>query len=216
MTPRNKKMAVYENLTQFPRGGNMNAVFSVIAKKLLHRNFEELSPHEQHIIKKIADGTHISRNTNAEFDSRLTFGQRLADKVAEFGGSWPFIITFILILVLWVILNTVILKQRNEAFDPFPYILLNLFLSMIASIQAPIIMMSQNRHADKDRLDASHDYEVNLKAELEILQLHQKFDSLREQQLTELINLQKQQIDMLKQIIFNAAKPVSPGGEANH
>ncbi len=193
----------------------MNPVIAVIAKKLFHRNFEELSPHEQRIIKKIADGTHISRNTNAEFDSQLTFGQRLADKVASFGGSWPFIIIFILTLVIWVVLNTVILKQRNEAFDPYPYILLNLFLSMIASIQAPIIMMSQNRHADKDRLDASHDYEVNLKAELEILQLHQKFDSLREQQMTELINLQKQQIDMLTQIIINVVKPVSLNGETS-
>jgi uncharacterized membrane protein len=191
----------------------MNAVISNIAKKLLRRNFEELSPHEQHIIKKIADGTHISRNTNKEFESQLTFGQRLADKVAQFGGSWFFIILFMMILVSWIVLNTVILKQSKEAFDPYPYILLNLFLSMIASIQAPIIMMSQNRHADKDRLDASHDYEVNLKAELEILQLHQKFDSFRDQQLKELIELQKHQIEMLGQIIHNNAKPVSSDGE---
>src|SRR5690606_6651438 len=98
-------------------------------------------------------------------DQTLTFGARLADRMASFGGSWTFILSFLAILAAWIVLNSFILQSRNRAFDPYPYILLNLFLSMIASLQAPIIMMSQNRQACRDRLDASHDYEVNLRAE---------------------------------------------------
>jgi uncharacterized membrane protein len=120
--------------------------------------------------------THVSRNVNIELQESMTFGQRVADRVAAFGGSWTFIGIFALVMIVWVILNTAALFSQH--FDPYPYILLNLFLSMIAAIQAPVIMMSQNRQAAKDRLQADQDYQVNLKAELEVAQLHRKLDHL--------------------------------------
>jgi uncharacterized membrane protein len=122
--------------------------------------------------------TQVSRNPNVEEEDRLTFGQRIADKVASFGGSWTFIIIFGVILAIWVIFNSTALLAKH--FDPYPYILLNLFLSMIASIQAPVIMMSQNRQSAKDRLKSDLDYEVNLKAELEVAHLHRKVDHIYE------------------------------------
>lgn len=158
-----------------------------------------LSHREQDLLRLILQGKHVVRNTNKEFDQTLTFGQRLADQVASFGGSWTFIMIFGSILLSWVILNSIILAK--SAFDPYPYILLNLFLSMLASIQAPIIMMSQKRQAAKDRLDATHDYEVNLKAELEIADLHKKMDELRENQWLELVEMQQEQIRLLTQVL---------------
>ena len=122
--------------------------------------------------------TQVSRNPNLEEEERLTFGQRVADKVAAFGGSWTFIIIFGVILAVWVIINSAALFSKH--FDPYPYILLNLFLSMIASVQAPVIMMSQNRLSSKDRLKSDLDYEVNLKAELEVAHLHRKVDHIYE------------------------------------
>ncbi len=122
--------------------------------------------------------THVSRNVNIELQESMTVGQRVADKVAAFGGSWTFIGIFALIMLVWTILNTAALFSHH--FDPYPYILLNLFLSMIAAIQAPVIMMSQNRQVAKDRLQADQDYQVNLKAELEVAQLHRKLDHLYE------------------------------------
>jgi CRP/FNR family cyclic AMP-dependent transcriptional regulator len=122
--------------------------------------------------------SQVTRNVNKEEEDRLTFGERIADHVASFGGSWTFIISFAVVLVGWVTLNTIVLARR--AFDPFPYILLNLFLSMLAAIQAPVIMMSQNRQAFKDRLKADLEYDVNLKAELEVANLHQKVDRIYE------------------------------------
>jgi uncharacterized membrane protein len=162
---------------------------------------DTLSRREQDFLKRILQGKHVAHNTNKEFDETLTFGQRLADRVASFGGSWTFIIIFGSILLTWIILNTFILARMNSAFDPYPYILLNLFLSMLAAIQAPIIMMSQNRQAAKDRLDAAHDYEVNMKAELEIADLHKKMDELREKQWLELIAMQQEQIHLLTQLL---------------
>jgi CRP/FNR family transcriptional regulator, cyclic AMP receptor protein len=122
--------------------------------------------------------TQVSRNPNQEEEERLTFGQRIADKVASFGGSWTFIIIFAVILAVWVILNSTALLRDH--FDPYPYILLNLFLSMIASVQAPVIMMSQNRLSSKDRLKSDLDFAVNLKAELEVAHLHRKVDHIYE------------------------------------
>jgi uncharacterized membrane protein len=121
---------------------------------------------------------HVSRNVNVEVAEQMTLGQRVADRVAAFGGSWTFIGIFAAIMLVWVTLNTAALFRHH--FDPYPYILLNLFLSMIAAIQAPVIMMSQNRQAAKDRLQADQDYQVNLKAELEVAQLHRKIDHLHE------------------------------------
>jgi len=122
--------------------------------------------------------TQVSRNPNLEEEEMLTFGQRIADKVASFGGSWTFIIIFGVILAVWVILNSTALLRDH--FDPYPYILLNLFLSMIASVQAPVIMMSQNRLSSKDRLKSDLDFAVNLKAELEVAHLHRKVDHIYE------------------------------------
>jgi uncharacterized membrane protein len=128
-----------------------------------------------------------------------TFGERVADAVAAFGGSWPFIFLALAAISVWMLINVSLARP----FDPYPYILLNLVLSCLAALQAPIIMMSQNRQAARDRLDAQHDYEVNLKAELEIVALHSKLDEIREQKWAELIAIQEQQIAILKQLAGN-------------
>jgi len=172
-------------------------------KNLVLEKINNLTKREQEMIRRILQRSHISRNINKEFDEQLTFGQRLADRVASFGGSWTFIIIFGCILLAWVILNSFILAKYNAAFDPYPYILLNLFLSMMASVQAPVIMMSQNRQAAKDRLDAAHDYEINLKAELEIASLHAKMDELRDKQWAELVAMQQEQINLLTKLLEN-------------
>jgi uncharacterized membrane protein len=170
-------------------------------KNLFLEKINSLTKREQEIIRHILQRSHVARNINKEFDEQLTFGQRLADRVAFFGGSWTFIMIFGSILLFWVILNSFVLARYNKAFDPYPYILLNLFLSMLASIQAPIIMMSQNRQAAKDRLDAAHDYEINLKAELEIASLHAKMDELREKQWADLVAMQQEQINLLMKLL---------------
>lgn len=155
-----------------------------LAQRLLENNYEDIPPRERRVIEKIAHKVAVARDTNKEHLDALTFGEKLADKVASFGGSWTFLMLFAAVLVCWVGLNTVLMTR---AFDPYPYILLNLFLSMLASVQAPIIMMSQNRHAAKDRIDAAHDYEVNLKAEIEIMALHEKLDDMRNKDLADLM-----------------------------
>lgn len=148
------------------------------------------------VARHIADRQPISRSLS-EFDEEATFGQRAADAVARFGGSWAFIGVFALVLVSWVALNSYLLLQDGrKPFDPFPYILLNLFLSMLASIQAPVILMSQNRQSEKDRQSAQNDYEVNLKAELEIMALHEKMDAFKLQ----LVELQHEQLRILNAI----------------
>ncbi len=166
---------------------------------LLHRQWRNLSAREKKVIEYFVNRSHLSHDVNTEFDNELTFGERIADKVATFGGSWTFIIIFGAILSSWVFINSFLLL--NRAFDPYPYILLNLFLSMIAALQAPIIMMSQNRQSARDRLDAAHDYEINLKAELEIRSLHEKLDVLREQKWLELLEIQQKQIELLERIL---------------
>jgi len=181
------------------------------AKKGIKGDLDALPEREQKVLKHYKERIPISHDTNIEFETRLTFGQRLADKVATFGGSWTFIMIFGAILLSWVLLNSIILARRNNAFDPYPYILLNLFLSMLASIQAPIILMSQRRQSLRDRLNAEHDYEVNLKAELEILGLHEKIDELRENKWTDLILMQQEQIRLLTQLISQGQ-----GGSTNN
>ena len=170
-------------------------------RKLFLEKMESFTRPEREFFHRLLERRHVTRNTNKEFDDQLTFGQRLADNVAKFGGSWTFISIFGCILLVWVFLNSVVLARFHDAFDPYPYILLNLFLSMLASIQAPIIMMSQNRQAAKDRMDAAHDYEVNLKAEMEIETLHQKLDELREQKWAELVEMQQEQIRLLTKLL---------------
>ncbi|WP_230981095.1 DUF1003 domain-containing protein [Gemmatimonas groenlandica] len=136
----------------------------------------------------------------------VTLGQRLADRIAVFGGSWTFILLFLAFLLAWAVLNTEILGPRNQAFDPYPYIFLNLFLSMLAALQAPVIMMSQNRQSQRDRLHAANDYAVNLKAEIEIRELHEKLDALRERDWAALAAQQQQQIDMLTHLMERSTR----------
>jgi len=171
-----------------------------LAVRFLRKGAEELSDAERLVLERIVARQHVSRHTNKEFDESLTIGQRIADKVAAFGGSWPFIIIFGAVLACWIVLNTMILTYGRKPFDPYPYILLNLVLSMLAAIQAPVIMMSQNRQSVKDRLDAAHDYEVNLKAELEIASLHDKVDEIREKKWEDLLAIQQRQIEMLAKL----------------
>lgn len=165
---------------------NEDAVRS-LARSLLDAGVGELTPRERKVILKIAERSSVSRNVNAQFDEQLSFGDRLADQVAAVGGSWAFIIGFSAVILVWVLLNSMLLARWGEPFDPYPYIFLNLMLSMLAAIQAPVIMMSQNRQAEKDRLAAAHDYEVNLKAEIEIMALHDKLDQLRTEHIASLV-----------------------------
>lgn len=164
---------------------------------------DALSDRKRRILKHVAEQTVVSRDVSHELKSKETFGEWLADKVAEFGGSWTFISLFGVILVLWTATNTFILV--NNAFDVYPFIFLNLMLSMLAALQAPIIMMSQNRQSGKDRASAQHDYEVNLKAELEIMALHEKIDQLRNEQLISLMAKQDEQIKILSELLKSKA-----------
>jgi uncharacterized membrane protein len=156
----------------------------LLAKRILDLGSKELTTREQRVIERVAKRVAVSRDINKEYDRESKFGGRLADQVASFGGSWTFLILFSAVIIGWVVLNSVMLAG---GFDPYPYILLNLFLSMLASIQAPVILMSQNRQAAKDRLAAAHDYEVNLKAEIEIMALHEKLDEIRAKDIAELL-----------------------------
>jgi len=176
------------------------------AKRLFRSEFEKLTESEKHVIHHISERTPISTNVVQDLSEQMTLGQKMADRVASFGGSWIFISIFMCVMVIWVLLNSVILIRLGGSFDPYPYIFLNLVLSMLAAVQAPIILMSQNRQAYKDRRSAEHDYEVNLKAELEIIGLHEKIDTLREGQWQELISMQQKQLSLLSQVVADLKK----------
>jgi len=167
-------------------------------RSLIETERGELSDLEKEVVESLATHEILSMHVDQEYDSKLTFGQRLSDKIASFGGSWRFIIIFMCILVFWISVNSLILAFKP--FDPYPFILLNLILSCLAALQAPIIMMSQNRQEAKDRLRASHDYQINLKAELEIRQLHQKLDHLLSRQWERLVEIQEVQIELLNEM----------------
>ena len=171
-----------------------------LAEQLLDTGLDKLSERERRVITRVAERSQISRDVNRVFDEKQTLGDRLADRVARFGGSWTFIILFLGTLVAWAGLNSVVLAWYSTAFDPYPYIFLNLMLSMLAALQAPVILMSQNRQAARDRVAAGHDYEVNLKAELEIMGLHEKLDQIRSQHLEELLRAQQEQLGLLTQL----------------
>ncbi|MCX5497275.1 DUF1003 domain-containing protein [Kaistia dalseonensis] len=158
-----------------------------LAERLLADGVKDMTTRDRKLLQKLAQ-RHVARDINTEFDQQLTFGERLSDRVAEFGGSWTFIIGFGVVIVAWVLLNAVVLVRWGSPFDAYPFIFLNLVLSMVAAIQAPVIMMSQNRQADKDRLAAQHDYEVNLKAELEIMSLHEKLEQMRTGELKTILD----------------------------
>lgn len=158
---------------------------------------------EERVLSAITKGIPISRDSSHLSDERASFGERLADRVAAIGGSWSFIITFMVVLIGWMLLNTDILAHWNAAFDPYPYIFLNLMLSMIAALQAPVIMMSQNRQGTKDRIAARLDYEVNLRAELDLLRLHEKIDQAVAQRLDAILGKQ----DDLFKILSESQSP---------
>ncbi|WP_395615038.1 DUF1003 domain-containing protein [Sphingorhabdus sp.] len=149
-----------------------------LALDLLGKSLDQLEAEEAKVLHHIHHVQHTSRDVGDIVDEQSTFGERLSDKVAAVGGSWKFIMVFAAVLLGWMLLNSQILGTLGKAFDPYPFIFLNLMLSTVAAIQAPIIMMSQNRQSAKDRIAAAHDYEVNLRAELEILRLHAKIDAL--------------------------------------
>jgi uncharacterized membrane protein len=164
----------------------------------------ELTAVEQSVLASLAEQEVLARNINPEFEQTLTFGQRLADRVAAFGGSWRFIILFGGVLLVWIAVNSYVLLKRP--FDPYPFILLNLVLSCLAALQAPVIMMSQNRQEAKDRLRAEHDYQVNLKAEIEIRQLHIKMDQLMNHSWQRLLEIQQVQIDLMEELAAGKRK----------
>ena len=168
------------------------------AERFLGKRETALTDVERQVLQRAIGKKALSLDTSEVFDEKSTFGQRLADGVASFGGSWTFLISFGVVLVVWVSLN---LLLSGAAPDPYPFIFLNLLLSMLAAMQAPVIMMSQNRQTAKDRLVTSHDYECNLKAEIEIMALHDKIDQLRNDDLKQLIAKQQEQIELLTKLV---------------
>lgn len=149
-----------------------------IAKKLSEKEWAELSRTEKRDIENVLQRLNGIRDVNQEYVDHRTFGERAADNIAKVAGSWSFIIIFAAVLLVWAYLNTEVLGPRDEAFDPYPYVFLNLVLSMLAAVQAPIIMMSQNRQSARDRLDAEIDHEVNLRAEWAIQSVHEHIQTL--------------------------------------
>lgn len=182
----------------------LNKFRALYVQKMLENEKGELTKLEQEILDSINNHEILAKNIDFEFQEKLTVGQRLADKIASFGGSWNFIIIFFVFILGWIALNMT--QLFFNAFDIYPFILLNLILSCLAAIQAPIIMMSQNRQESKDRVRASHDYQVNLKAELEIRHLHEKIDYLLVNQGQRILEMQKIQMDILNQLACKLEK----------
>jgi uncharacterized membrane protein len=177
---------------------DLNRFRAQYVQDVLETEKGELSVLEEKVMESLKEEELLSKNVNVEFDQKLTLGERMADRLAEYAGSWRFITIFISTLVVWIVLNTFLLLSKP--FDPYPFILLNLVLSCLAAIQAPIIMMSQNRQESKDRLRAEHDYLVNLKAELEIRHLHEKIDHLLMNQWHRLLEIQEIQTELMEEL----------------
>lgn len=173
-------------------------------QEMVAKELGTLSDLEKQVVTALQNDEILSDKLGDEQDDRLSVGQRLADKVAGFGGSWRFILIFLLFLVGWMLLN--ILYLRSKAFDPYPFILLNLILSCVAALQAPVIMMSQNRQEEKDRQRSRNDYMINLKSELEIRLLHDKIDHLIVNQQERLMEIQQIQVDMMSDILQRLEK----------
>ena len=179
------------------------------ARRFLEVELERLDADERAVVERFIARRGVARNLARELADGRSFGERVADRVAAVGGSWAFIIAFFVVLGAWMALNSLVLAR--EAFDPYPYILLNLVLSCVAAVQAPLIMMSQNRQAMADRASAQHDYEVNVKAELEIMQVHEKLNALREHDWAQLVALQNHQIDLLQRMLAHQTGLAEPG-----
>ena len=177
---------------------DLNRYRAQYVHRLLQSEKGELSSLEQEVVHSLRDQETLSKDVDTEFEGEWTLGERLADRIAAFGGSWTFLICFGGFLVVWIGFNSFVLYARPP--DPYPYILLNFILSCIAAIQAPVIMMSQNRQEAKDRLRSQHDYQVNLKAELEIRHLHEKVDHLLSHQWERLAQIQEIQLELLAEI----------------
>jgi uncharacterized membrane protein len=171
---------------------------------MLMRERRELTDLERDVLKSLKEHEIVAQNVEEEFRQNLTFGERLADHISAFGGSWTFIGLFGAVLVTWIVINASFLLSRP--FDPYPFILLNLVLSCLAAIQAPVIMMSQNRQEARDRLRSQSDYQVNLKAELEIRQLHEKLDHLISRQWTHLMEIQDIQTQIMSELASQARR----------
>ncbi len=173
-------------------------------REVLETGKGELSTLEEEVLKSLKEQELLSENINVEFEQKLTLGQRLSDRLADYAGSWGFIITFGFVILLWIVINSVLLIFRH--FDPYPFILLNLVLSCLAALQAPVIMMSQNRQEARDRLRAEYDYRVNLKAELEIRHLHEKMDHLIKNQWQRLLEIQEIQTELMQELAHHTAR----------
>lgn len=167
-------------------------------ESLLESERGELTSLEQEVLESLRQHELLTTNVDAEFEKAWTLSERLADRLATFGGSWTFLIVFAIFMGAWIAMNSLVLLWRPV--DPFPFILLNLLLSCLAAVQAPIIMMSQNRQEDKDRLRSQHDYQVNLKAELEIRHLNEKLDHLLSHQWERLVQIQQVQLQLLSEL----------------
>ena len=176
----------------------LNRYRTDFVRREMEKERGELSALEQDVVQSIHDNELVADDLNEQFDSTLTVGERVSDKVASFGGSWKFIILFFCVMAVWIVANSVYFLWHP--WDPYPFILFNLILSMLAAIQAPIIMMSQNRQEDRDRLRAENDYKVNLKAEIEIRALSEKMDQLLHNQWVRLLEIQQIQMEMLEDL----------------
>ncbi len=187
------------NEDQFISLSEMNFYRARYIENALKEELGSLTHLEHDVIESIRKGELIAEDIDETLSQQLTPGQRLSDKIADFGGSWMFIISFMTFILFWLIINVYVLTMRP--FDPYPFILLNLILSCIAALQAPIIMMSQNRLEEKDRERSKHDYKVNLKAELEIRMLNEKVDHLLLNQQQKLLEIQQIQIEMMNDIM---------------
>ena len=175
-------------------GGRL--VAAAVTSNGYESNVSTLGDHERRVFDKFLKRETVARDSHQEESEHATAGQRAADRIAAFGGSWAFMGLFATVLIAWMLYNS----EGSKVFDPYPFILLNLVLSCIAAAQAPVILMSQNRQAEKDRLHAKLDYEVNLKAEVEILALHEKLDELRERAWRELLEMQRRQLALLEKL----------------
>ncbi len=178
---------------------DLNRYRAEYVKDIIKTDKGELSVLEEQVIKSLKEQELLSQNINVEYDRQRGFGEIMADRLAGFGGSWFFIGIFCLVLLIWIVMNSVVMLMKP--FDPYPYIFLNLILSCLAAMQAPVILMSQNRQEARDRLQAEHDYRINLKAELEIRHLHEKIDHLLMNQWGRLMESQQIQMELLEELV---------------
>jgi uncharacterized membrane protein len=186
---------------------DLNHFRAEYVEDVLEEEEGEISSLQEEVLDSLKEHEILAKNINVEFEQELTFWERLSDKVASFGGSWGFILGFFLVMAVWAAINSLVLLTRP--FDPYPYILLNLMLSCLAAVQAPVILMSQNRQEAKDRLRSEHDYQVNLKAELEIRHLNEKMDLLLNTQWRRLLEIQRIQMELMEEMACRGA--AAPG-----